>query len=221
MVEEQGIVVSTVMLDVVPESIWPRIAGLLNREERERAAQFVFERHRRQYIAAHALKRLMLSAFEGFEVAPKAWSFETASGGKPRVNRGAGPYFNLSHCDGLVACAVSHRVELGLDVERLTPDAPLELAQSHFACDEDIWLRSLPAANRSQGFYRLWTLKEAYIKAVGLGLAQPLRDFSISFEPLRVTFHDASLGDPCRWRFYQRAVGVEHVLALAWQAKDY
>jgi 4'-phosphopantetheinyl transferase len=69
------------------------------------------------------------------------------------------------------------------------------------------------------GFVRLWTLKEAYIKASGLGLAQPLETFAFRFDPLRVTFADPALGDPTTWHFDQRKVGTHHLLALAWRSE--
>ncbi len=213
-----GIAVGTVAVGAVPESLWPRLYGLLDSTERERAARFHFERDRRQHIAAHALKRLMLSACAHGTVAPQAWTFETALNGKPQVYERAGPHFNLSHCDGLVACAVSRRFELGLDVERLTDEIPFEFAQSQFGPEEALWLSSLPSAYRTTGFFRLWTLKEAYLKAAGLGLAQPMRDFTFGFDPLRVRFHNPSLGDASRWRFHQLEIGTRHVLALAWQS---
>ena len=213
-----GIAVGTVAVGAIAESLWPRLAGLLDTAERERAARFRFDRDRRQHIAAHALKRLMLSALADAVVAPQAWTFETAVGGKPQVYEGAGPHFNLSHCDGLVACAVSRRLEMGVDVERLTDEVPFEFAQSQFGQEEARWLNSLPAATRTSGFYRLWTLKEAYLKAAGFGMAQPMRDFSFGFDPLTVTFHDPSLGDASKWRFHQLEIGRRHMLALAWQS---
>jgi 4'-phosphopantetheinyl transferase len=218
MVRGDGITVWMVALDAVPNALWPRLATLLGTAERERAARFLFERHLRQYQAAHALKRLMLTAAAGGTVSPGAWAFETGARGKPQVARGAGPRFNLSHCDGLVACAVSQRVELGIDVESVDRCAPLELAGRCFAQAEEAWLHGLPAAARPAGFFQLWTLKEAYIKATGLGLAQPLDAFRFCFDPLRVTFADPVLGDPAAWRFEQHPVGARHILAVAWRA---
>ena len=218
MVGSDGITAWTVAVDAVPEALWPRIAGLLDAAERERAGRFLFDRHRRQYQAAHAMKRLMLTAAARGSVAPEAWAFEMGAHGKPRVARGTGPQFNLSHCDGLVTCAVSQRVELGIDVENLDRPAPLELVNACFAPAEEDWLRCLPEAAQQTGFFRLWTLKEAYIKATGLGLTQPLDVFAFRFDPLRVTFTDPALGDPGAWRFEQRHVGVRHILALAWRA---
>ena len=208
-----SILVWTVALSAVPEPLWPRLARLLDDEERAKAARFAFERHRRQHIAAHALKRLMLSAVAPRP--PQCWMFETAARGKPRVAPTTGPRFNLSHCDGRVACAVSENVELGVDVEPLSRHAPLELAPRYFAPDEAGWLGSLPPPDRPLGFFRLWTLKEAYIKATGLGMAQELHDFSFGFDPLRVRF-SPSLGHAEAWRFEQRLIAGSHVLALAW-----
>jgi len=212
--QNTGIAAWTAALGAIPDAVWPRLLDLLDTTERDRAARFVFERHRRQHIAAHALKRLMLSAVGG--APPRSWTFEAVAGGKPRVGPGPGPHFNISHCDGLVACAISDDLELGVDVEPVGRKAPLHLARTYFAPEEERWLASLPAAEQPLGFFRLWTLKEAYIKATGLGLAQPLHDFAFAFDPLRVLFHDPTLGDPRLWRFEQRLVG-EHLLALAWR----
>jgi len=211
------IAVWTVALDTIPQALWPRLAGLLDAAERGRAERFRFGRDRRQYQAAHAVKRLMLTAADGDDVAPQAWAFEKGAHGKPRVARGAGPWFNLSHCDGLVTCAASQCVELGIDVENLARRAPLELAVTCFAPAEQNWLRSLPAPAQQTGFFRLWTLKEAYVKATGHGFAQPLDALAFGFDPLRVTFADQALGDPATWRFEQRQVGARYILALAWR----
>lgn len=211
-----------------PETVWPELAALLDDSERARAARFKFDQHRHEFIAAHALKRLMLSSLGGGP--PEAWAFETAERGKPHVglahrssveqHRG-GPHFNISHCTGMVACAVSPSVELGIDVEYLGRNAPLEIVPNYFAPAEVRWLHSQPAAERSLGFMRLWTLKEACIKATGWGLSQRLQDFAFGFEPsLGVSFLDAALGDSRGWHFEQYPVGSEHLLALAWCGGD-
>jgi 4'-phosphopantetheinyl transferase len=207
----------TVTVNEVPESIWPRLVGLLDVAEQKRAARFLFDRDRRLYLSAHALKRLMLTAAAGGAVAPGAWTFKTDGQGKPRVACRPAPQFNLSHCDGLTACAVSAWIELGIDVESVERCAPLELAATCFAPAEQAWLRSQPAAARPLGFFQLWTLKEAFIKATGSGLAQSLDAFAFSFNPLRVTFANPALGDPSAWHFAQRRVGDRHILAVAWR----
>ena len=151
---------------------------------------------------------------------PKEWMFEIGPQGKPRVAGGDGPQFNLSHCDELVACAASQCVPLGIDVENLYRHAPLQLAERYFAPTEVTWLRSLPSRARLTGFIRLWTLKEAYLKATGFGFSQRLNSFAFEFEPLRVVFFDPALGDATAWRFRQYPIGSRHMLALAWQAAE-
>jgi 4'-phosphopantetheinyl transferase len=217
MVGEVGISVWTVAVDAVPRALWPQLVGLLGAEEWQRAEHFVFERDRRVYQAAHALKRLILSAHASTVVEPQTWTFEVGRHGKPRVAGGAGPRFNLSHCDGLATCAVSECTELGLDVENIDRPAPLEVLTTCFAASEVRWLRSLPEEAQQIAFVRLWTLKEAYIKAIGIGLAQPLDALAFDLDPLAVTFLDPALGNPTEWRFEQRKIGDRHILSLAWQ----
>src|SRR6516165_2909080 len=215
MATAHSIMIWTVAVDSIPDPLWPDLAGLLNGGERARATRFTFERNQRQYTAAHALKRLALSAVGS--ATPHSWAFEETPGGKPRVCGWSGPYFNLSHCRGRVACAVSTDLELGIDVENVSQHAPLELAERYFAEEEGRWLRDLPQRQQSLGFFRLWTLKEAFVKATGRGLAESLQNFAVSFEPLCVTFHNPELGDANAWRFDQRLLAGEHLMALAWR----
>jgi len=205
-------------LDTVPVALWPRVESILDAAERERAKRFRFERDYRHYCAAHALKRLMLTVSTAGAIAPRAWTFDTGSHGRPTVAGGRGAHFNLSHCDGLVACAVSRAAKPGIDVENLDRVVPLDIAETYLAADEAKWLYGLAETARQAGFLRLWTLKEAYIKATGLGLSQALDAFAIDFDPLRISFTDPALGDPSAWRFEQLEIGGRHVLALAWRA---
>jgi 4'-phosphopantetheinyl transferase len=214
MMQTPDVTVWTVALDADLDPAWRQLGVLLDVTERARAARFVFERHRRTHVVAHALKRLMLSAIAGFP--PQSWTFDAAPGGKPRISPVARPQFNIAHSEGLVACTVSEELELGVDVEPISRSAPLELAKTQFAEPEQRWIDGLPPPDRAIGFLRLWTLKEAFIKATGRGLAQPLQAFSFAFEPLRVNFHDPALGNSRAWHFEQREISG-HLLALAWR----
>lgn len=216
-IEGNRIWVWIVHTEAIPDGLWPRIDALLEAGERKRANQFVFERDRRLYLTAHALKRALLTAAVEGAVPPEAWTFKVDARGKPRISQGGGLEFNLSHCPGLVACAVSQAIPLGIDVERLDPNVSLDLARTCFASAEQAWLHNLSETVKPAGFYALWTLKEAYIKATGLGLSQPLEAFAFHFDPLHVTFGDPALGDPKSWRFEQCRVGTDHVMALAWR----
>ncbi|MFE8644097.1 4'-phosphopantetheinyl transferase family protein [Sphingomonas sp. NCPPB 2930] len=206
--------VATVSPASLPRARWPQLAALLSAEERARAARLRRPGQRHAYVAAHALKRLMLSDMAGG--APQAWRFATGSAGKPVVAGRPGPHFNLSHTDGLVACALCEGVPVGIDVERVHRPAPLEVASACFAPQEQAWLSGLPDARRTRGFYRLWTLKEAVVKAQGEGLSPGMQAFAIGFDPLRVTFPGPAPSTASAWRLVQQAVGPSHLLALAW-----
>jgi 4'-phosphopantetheinyl transferase len=210
--------VRTVAVESAPAPVWQALSALLNDAERAQAKRFVFTRHQREYVAAHALKRHMLSA--GSATAPQVLTFATDPGGKPRLSQPGGPWFNLSHAERLVACAVSKTVEMiGIDVEPLGRKVSLDLARTHFAAAELRWLDLLPASERLLGFLRIWTLKEAFIKATGNGLAQPLQDFAFGFDPPDLTFLDPALGEARAWRFEQHVIGGTHLLAIAWRCE--
>lgn len=210
-----GIAIWVAPVEEKAYALWPSIFEILAPAERASAERLRFERHRHHYVAAHALKRLMLSAFKGLPTS--AWDFSLGPHGKPVLRSFPSLHFNLSHCDGLVACALSGIVEVGLDVERVVREAPLDLAGRYFAPEEEQWLTGLPPPLRNRGFFQLWTMKEAFIKATGDGLSQPLQEFAIAFNPLRVSFRHRRLGDERLWRFAQYAIGEEHILSSAWR----
>lgn len=103
--------------------------------------------------------------------------------GKPFLE--GGPHFNLSHSGSRVLCAVSEG-EVGCDIQRTGPWRG-KVAARFFTGEERTWLQSLPEGEKETGFYRLWTLKESFLKATGLGLSLPLGDFSVlPDDPIRV-----------------------------------
>jgi 4'-phosphopantetheinyl transferase len=209
--------VTTVALAEVPERLWPALSEVLSEGERSRALKFHFLRNQREYVAAHALTRLLISASRGGNAS--CLTIGTGDHGKPFVADGNGPHFNLSHCDGLVACAISPHVAVGLDIEPSIRKASLEVGDRFFAPAEKASLAALPAAARPARFRALWTLKEAFIKATGIGLSQGLHSFAMHFHPIRVTFPDDG-ADPkttdSNWHFHQQTTATRHTLAVAW-----
>ena len=151
---------------------------LLSDAERVRAARFAFERDRVRFIAAHAGLRLVLGGLLGIDA--DAIRFVEDENGKPRLAGDTRPplFFNLSHSHELAAVAVSASFEVGLDIEMLRP-ADLAGVVSMFSQGEQAALRSLPASYA----FDVWTRKEAYMKAIGLGLTLPLDSFEVSVGP--------------------------------------
>lgn len=191
---------------------------LLDPKERNRAARFVFGRHRTTYIAAHALTRLVLSRLDP-AIPSSAWRFEAGAHGKPRAWVGGNPAdltFNLSHTDGLVGLATlrSPGHELGFDVEPIYRKVTLGVADRFFRPEETAWLHGLPEAGRPEGFLRLWTLKEAFIKATGEGLARDLASFWFTLPPPRIRFEPPGDDHPADWHFEQRVIAGCHLAAV-------
>lgn len=203
-------------LDVIPDDAWPALNAVLDNQERACAARFRFDRNRRSYVAAHALVRHMLAHVACRE--PEAWRFATGEHGKPHIVHPPGGLplrFSLTHADHMVAAAVTLAGEVGIDIESLDRGPPdLTIADRYFAAEEVRALRALPVEAMGERFIRLWTLKEAFIKATGMGLAQPLDTFAfVSVDPVRIVFPDHGIGDAARWAFRQWQVG-RHMLAV-------
>jgi 4'-phosphopantetheinyl transferase len=180
---------------------------LLSEDERARLERFKFDRHRREFLATRALQRSALSTYA--EIAPGAWRFEVGKHGKPSTEQAAGLNFNLSNSLGLVVCAVSHGLEIGVDVEPYTRAGTIEeVAERFFSARELEQLEPLRGEERRERGLTLWTLKEAYMKARGLGMALPTKLFSFVFEGgpsgeggIRLEI-DAEAGDAEeRWEF--------------------
>jgi 4'-phosphopantetheinyl transferase len=193
---------------------------ILSGDEIARADRFVFERHRRHYIFAHALLRLALSELEP-GIAPSAWSFATGRYGRPFV---AGPttaaplHFSLSHTEGCVACLISAEEAVGVDVEHVVPrGSVMETARGAFAPEEIEMLRGLPPREVLDRFFDIWTLKEAYLKARGFGLHLPLDGFAVRIAAggIGISFKSRIDDNPHAWCFSLSSPSPCHRLAVA------
>lgn len=191
---------------------------VLDDDELTRVARFAFERNRVEYTAAHALTRKLLSAETGEPA--DAFRYHAGDKGKPAAlcdGRGVDVHFNLSHTGGLVAVAAAHGLELGLDVEAMDRKVELAVADRYFFGAEAAWLSGLPSESRAEGFLRLWTLKEAYIKATGRGLSQALDEFWFDVDPPRIRFTPAIADDEAAWRFHQLVLADRFLVAVGWR----
>jgi 4'-phosphopantetheinyl transferase len=196
--------------------------ALMNPAERERNGRFVFPSGRREHLVTRALIRTTLSHYHP-AIDPQDWRFSTNAFGRPEVS---GPTceprlrFNLSHTDGLIACAVVIGREVGIDVENVARrqlDGE-DIADQVFSATELAELRALPLSAQPDRFFDYWTLKEAYIKARGLGLQLPLDQFSFHLRdgvPIRISFGPRISDDPTRWQFDLQRLTPHHRLALA------
>jgi 4'-phosphopantetheinyl transferase len=181
-----------------------RLASLLAPEERARHERMAYESGRRQQLLARGMQRELLSRYEP-SIAPADWRFERGAGGRPRLApafAATGLNFNVAHTSGLVVIAVGRVSQIGVDVEASDKRVSLTVARRYFSAREAAALDALPPEARPRRFLRLWTLKEAYLKAVGEGLAGGLERMTFTLgEPAGITFEHVDDPDAARWVF--------------------
>lgn len=189
-------------------------ARLMSPDESARAARFSHPGARLNHVVARALVRTALSHYA--DVDPRDWSFGADARGKPFVAGPATPpdlRFSLSHADGLVALAVAEGRDVGVDVENVArPVDAIAIAGAAFAPAEAAAIADAPHPEGQMRFFALWTLKEAYLKATGLGIAGGLAGVTFDLASLEPR---ARLAGADAWRFVRSAPTPKHVLALA------
>ncbi len=199
---------------------------VLSPEESRQRDRFHFQKHQHQYLVTRALVRTALSWYTNGSIEPDDWSFVTNEYGKPRIEYpDCDLTFNISHTEGMVALALARGLDVGVDVEWLQRDGEtVSLADRFFSPAEAHDLRSLAAYRQRERFFDLWTLKESYIKAWGMGLSIPLDQFSFSFPApasgaapggINISFDERRNDDPAQWCFWQFQPDKDLKVALA------
>jgi 4'-phosphopantetheinyl transferase len=194
-----------------------KFVALLTSHDRDRMQRLQVDAVRQQFALTRALQRHALSAYEP-EVSPAQWEFQSTAEGRPYLApsfQHTGLHFNLSHTEGLVAMAVCRHSHVGVDVEK-RGRVRLAVADRYFSTREAEQLRALPLEEQPRRFLRLWTLKEAYLKAIGTGIVGGLGRFSMLFSSAgEFRFEREDGGDAAGWQFRQFEIGNDHVLAFA------
>ena len=195
--------------------------SVLSAEEIERFDRFHFEKDRHSYLVSHVLLRQSLSMYA--DVHASQWQFVTNEHGKPQLDLSSalpGVYFNLTHTDGLSACVVSLRRNCGIDAECIhRKNKFMAVAQRMFA-DEEI--ARLSDKTLDQQFYHFWTLREAYVKALGTGLAGSSKAFYFDIDEsdlrVRLCHKNISQNNDKDWFFSLYQPTPQHVLAVGYQS---
>ena len=168
-----------------PPGTLARLEAHLSQDERARAARFRFDEHRTGFVAGRGVQREILARYTG--LAPAALAYREGSHGKPALEgaaAAAGIRFNVSNSGDLALYAVTLGREVGVDLEQLKPMPDgLDIARRFFSAPENEVFAALADEVRELAFFRCWTRKEAYIKAVGEGLSMPLDRFDVAFAP--------------------------------------
>jgi len=145
-------------------------------------------------------------------IVPESVFFATGKHGKPRLDipgTDQSPHFNLTHSGGFVALAISDD-EVGIDIENLRPVSTAErLAQRFFSPEERKHVFELDGEARDRAFLRIWTQKEAYLKATGLGVGMPLNEVETEADPEAPPQLHAIAGDreeAARWTLLEAEI---------------
>ena len=170
---------------VQPEPVIEALRELLSDDEIERANRFHFQRDRRRFIVTRGAVRTILAKKCG--LGPEAIRFVYQERGKPELaaetSEQCGLFFNVSHSGELALCATTTHAELGVDVEQVrTMSDALAVSERFFSSQEREALRRVPPRDLSASFFRIWTRKEAFLKARGLGITMPLDQFSVPLD---------------------------------------
>lgn len=188
----------------------------LDAPEREQAARFHRGIDRVHYTLAHALLRHALSSIE--PPPPAAWRFERGAHGKPLLPADLNPRgldVSLAHTRGLVACAIARDCQIGIDVEQIVAaNAGPGPAAIVFARAERAALAATPDDGYVALFFRYWSLREAYLKAVGLGLGFDPESFVVATAPVAIAFPGGD-DTPARWYFHEPPGFPHHAVAVA------
>lgn len=186
---------------------------ILNEEEKSRAARFHFDKHRMHFTIARAVMRILLGNYLKKEA--RQVQFQYQKRGKPYVEEHI--YFNISHSGDRALFAINKKHELGVDIELMRDNVSWEqIATRYFSQTEIMELSQ--TSDKKIAFFRGWSRKEAYIKAIGDGLTMPLASFYV---PLIAT-ENLSIhhNDPRTWGLWNLEVGENYAGAIVVQTQN-
>ena len=168
-----------------PTPILRRLEGTLNVDERERVGRFWFEEERTRFVAGRGLLRAILGLYLGIK--PSEVHFNYGPYGKPSLvgEFGLGKIeFNLAHSNGYAIYAFALNRKVGVDLEQVAPTVEAEQFANRFFSDQEKGvIHTLEGKEKLEAFFKIWTAKEAYLKASGEGLAYPLDKVDVSLDP--------------------------------------
>lgn len=196
-------------LTTIPANVWPPLTTYLSPDEQ---AELAAKKHPETYLAARAFTRLALS--QALQIAPLDLEITRTEKGKPQLHNYQNIGFNLSHSGNYLALAITqgepHRCYIGVDIERHKKRDIMSIAKNYFHAHEYALLENYSAhADQQQtSFFKLWTLKEAFFKALGTGIVTGLHkaDFSNFIINGQVTFSPDLQQDPADWVFQSQTI---------------
>ncbi|NES02543.1 MAG: 4'-phosphopantetheinyl transferase superfamily protein [Okeania sp. SIO2F4] len=207
-------------LKLLPSQI-EELSTILSSDEIERANKFYFERDKNRFIIARGKLRKILSRYLNIE--PEKLQFTYSDRGKPYL-KDTSILFNLSHSQDLALYAITQVNSIGIDLEYIRPMNDAEnLAKRFFSHQEYNLISQLPPQKQQETFFKLWTCKEAYLKATGDGLAGGLEKVEISLNPKKpVEFFSINqdIKEASHWYLHQFIPEPNYIAAVVVAGKN-
>ncbi|MCF7811020.1 4'-phosphopantetheinyl transferase superfamily protein [bacterium] len=202
------------------------LSQFLSEAELKKADRLRVATQKRQYIIAQAFLRCLLSNYIHKE--PIEIDFIRSKHGKPYLKIESNPNnvnFNLSHSYDLIVVAICYNINIGIDVEKIRSSRNfLGIARRFFSIDEFTALKSLNAEMQQEAFYKCWTRKEAYLKAIGKGIRLPINDFTVSLSPdmpasILKIYNEKE--DASEWKLIDIKTSPDYITSLAIKDHSY
>lgn len=197
-----------------------RYWNVLTKDEKERADRFYFDKDRMAWLFSRGILRTILSQYLGIK--PDAIRFQYTSYGKPFLDplqNPAGLHFNVSHTHHCILYAFTKNIDIGIDVEYLKSDIDHQgIAKNFFSPYEYQLLTNANHEQQNTLFYKIWTCKEAFIKAIGQGLSYPLADFDVAVqenEPAKVLNIKGEPHEANQWTLHSFTPADRYIAAIA------
>ena len=204
------------------DAVVAQFRRVLSEDEAKRAARFRFSHLRDSFVITHGVLRHLLARYLSLD--PARIFFHYGDKGKPGIASADKPQFNLTHSGGMAAVAFTTDCQLGIDAEHIRPVEEMQqIANRYFASDEAAELMLIPENEREAAFFRCWTRKEAYIKAIGDGLSCPLDSFQVTLlpnVPPRLIHIEGDRAAAEMWSLHDLSLAPDYAAALAYRDRD-
>ena len=205
-----------ILLDEADERYW----SVLNEQERVKAQSFKRQDLQRKYIKTRAVLKLVLAGY--LPVDAQQLSIATATYGKPYIRTQSPVYFNLSHQGNRFAIVVSNITEVGIDIEQYRDRKNMSALVGKCFSDQEakFWL-ALPNIQQTKMFYWFWVRKEAFVKAVGRGIALGLNQCVVNPDkPSCFASIPSAYGLAENWKILDIPLNADEVCAVVLKTAD-
>jgi 4'-phosphopantetheinyl transferase len=189
---------------------------LLSEEKVEKMKNYRMQIDQVRCILGEILLKYILWKHHGIEQQKILYKYN--KNGKPLLANQEGVYFNISHSGSWILCGVSN-CQIGVDVEGGNREE-MQIAKRFFTKEEYTYLECLDSCTQKGVFYKLWTLKESYVKCIGKGLQIPFNSFRFGFLNEAIQMYQCSIKNN-EYSFLSQQIQGEYYVALCIKKEDY